>query len=125
MAHSARSAVGRTSRIATGCPSSSQVLKVSTSMVIMDVLLFRFQLAAPALASREALVRGGARCNRWPATKQPPHRQRHNRDRDNRPRSPSREVALADEPPGRSPAWKGPRADATPGIPPRDAHPAG
>src|SRR6266699_4604648 len=124
MAHSARSAVGRTSRIVTGRPSSSHLLKVSTSMVIMGVLLFRSQPAAPALASLEALVRGGVPDTHSFVGGQPPHRKTHNRDRDNRPRSPSREEALGDGPPGRSPAWKGRRADATPGIPPQDAHPA-
>src|SRR5207302_8929123 len=103
MAHSARSAVGRTSSTETGRPSSSQVLRVSTSMVIMLVLLFRFQLGAPEPASLEAPVQVGVRCTHWYAAGQPPHRQTRNRDRDSRRQSPSREEALRDEPPGRSP----------------------
>src|SRR6266571_5667888 len=125
MAHSARSAVGRTSSTETGRPSSNHALKVSTSMVIMLVLLFRFQLAAPELASQEAPVRVGVPCTRWYGAGQPPHRQTHNRDRDSRLQSPCLEEALGDEPPGRSPEWKGRRVDARPHIPPRDAHPAG
>src|SRR5712692_10027892 len=103
MAHSARSAVGRTSSTVTGRLSSSQILKVSTSIVIMLLLLFRFQLAAPELASQEAPVRVGVPCTRWYAARQPPHRQTHNRDRDSRRQSPYLEEALGDGPPGRSP----------------------
>src|SRR5260370_4176055 len=103
MAHSALSTVGRTSRTVIGRPSSNHALKVSTSMVIMLVLLFRFQLAAPTLASQEALVRVGVRCTHWSAAGQPLHRQTHNRDRDNRRQFPCLEEALGDEPPGRPP----------------------
>src|SRR5712692_9946139 len=103
MAHSAHSAVGRTSRIVTGRLSSNHTLKVSTSMVVMRVLLFRFRLGAPALANLEALVRVGVRCTRWSAAGQPLHRQTHNRDHDSMPRFPCLEEALGDEPPVRSP----------------------
>src|SRR5712692_7880176 len=103
MAHSARSAVGRTSSTVTGRLSSSQVLKVSTSMVIMLVLLFHFRLGAPELASQEAPVRVGVPCTHWSAAGQSPHRQTHNRDRDNRRQSPYLEEAPGDGPPVQSP----------------------
>src|SRR5229473_2027085 len=94
MAHSAHSAVGRTSRIVTGRLSSSHTLKVSTSMVIMLVLLLHLRLGAPELASQEAPVRVGVHCTRSYAAGQPPHRQTHNRDRDSRRQSPCLEEAL-------------------------------
>src|SRR5260370_19155741 len=107
MAHSALITGGRTSSTVTDRASSSQVLKVSTAMVIMGVLLFRSRPAAPALASLEGPVRVDAPGTRWSAAKQPPHRQTHNTDRDNRPLSPSREETLGDVPPGRAPEWIG------------------
>src|SRR5205823_13663424 len=62
MAHSAHSAVGRTSRIVTGRLSSSHTLKVSTSIVLMLVLLLlHFRLAALELARPEPPVPVGGR----------------------------------------------------------------
>ena len=68
MDHSTRSCIGRISSTVTGTPFSSQVLKVSTSIVFISVLLFRSRLAAPKLASPEVLVRGGVHDIRWSVT---------------------------------------------------------
>src|SRR5262249_55493726 len=67
-AHSAHSAVGRTSSTVTGRPSSSHVLNASTVIVFMMILLFLSRLAAQELASQEVLVRVDAPGSRWSVT---------------------------------------------------------
>src|SRR6266566_4765635 len=116
MAHSTRSCIGRISSTVTGTPSSSHVLKVSTSIVFISVLLFRSRLAAPEPASPEALVRAGVRCTRWYVTARQPHLQTHNRDHGNRPRSLCPGEAQGDGPQDRSQEWKEHREDVRQNI---------
>src|SRR5947209_11186851 len=106
MDHSTRSRIGRISSTVTGTPSSNHVLKVSTSIVFITVLLFHSRLAVPELASPEALVRAFVRCIRCYAAARQPHLQTHNTVRGNRPRSPCPGEALRGEPPVQQQAWK-------------------
>src|SRR6266487_472013 len=88
MDHSTRSCIVRISSTVTGTPSSSHVLKVSTSIVFISVFLFRSRLVAPEPASPEVLVRACMRCIRWNAAVRQPHLQTRNKVPGNRPRSP-------------------------------------
>src|SRR5437763_11362869 len=97
-------------------PASSHLLKVSTSMVLMFVLLFYFRLVVLELASQEVLVRVGERCTRWSAAKPRPHRQRRSRDRDNRRRFPCPGAPQTGAPPVPRPGWTAPGASVPPDI---------
>src|SRR5450755_354992 len=125
MAHSARSAVGRTSRIVTGRPSSSQARRVSTEMVFIRPAPFRLRPAAPTLASQAALLQVGTRGIHAHAKSLQPRLQIHSRDRDSRPRSPCLQEALRGGLPAPSPEWSEREGDVQQYIPVRDAHPGG
>src|SRR5712691_9798191 len=125
MAHSIRSCTGRISSTVIGCPSSSHVLKVSTSIVSISVLLFRSRPVAPEASSPEALVRACVRCTHWYAEARQPHLQRRNRDHGNRPQSPCPEGAQGGEPPDQLQEWKEHREDVRQNILQRVAHQAG
>src|SRR5438270_13397791 len=99
MAHSAHSAVGRTSRIVTGRPSSSHVRKVSTSIGSMRVSLSTLRQEVQAYASQQRPLRADGRGTHGRARVLRLHRQRRNRDRDNRRRSLCLEAPLLDAPP--------------------------
>src|SRR5947209_14615559 len=125
MAHSARSAAGRTSSTVTGRPSSSQTRKVSTSIVLMFTLLFRFQWESLTHASQEVLLPVGVRDTPWHAAGKRLHRRTHNTVLGNRRRCLARGKALADEPPAQGEGESVPGADVRQRTPPRDAHRAG